>query len=122
MPPGSSEGVRIYYPKYQKERLIELLREGSRRLSRVLPLREDVVFGSYEEGRQTVASDVDVLIVYDDPKREDDYAVCAEAFGLENLEAHVYTVSECERLRAGGSTFVTEAERNGAVVWRRAAK
>ena len=46
------------------ERLLDLLRKRISALEGKLPLKRVVLFGSYAKGRQTVASDVDLLVVY----------------------------------------------------------
>jgi len=44
--------------------LLDLLRKRISALEGKLPLKRVVLFGSYAKGRQTVASDVDLLVVY----------------------------------------------------------
>jgi len=63
-------------------------------LNERLPLLRVVLFGSYARGNYTVASDVDLLVVYQDPAREDAFAVVKKVLGIPGLEPHVYTEGE----------------------------
>ena len=95
----SRGSVRIFYPRYRREEVIRLLRERLARLAEVLPLRRAVLFGSYARGDYTVASDVDLLLVYRGPARPDAYALAWKTLDLPRLELHLYTEEEYERLR-----------------------
>jgi predicted nucleotidyltransferase len=68
-------------------------------LAAALPVCRVVLFGSYALGRHTVASDIDLLVVYDDPPRPDAYALTRRALDLRRLEPHVYTLSEYQALK-----------------------
>jgi predicted nucleotidyltransferase len=48
-----------------------------------------VLFGSYARSRQTVASDIDVLVVYAGAVRGDAYGLVRRALDLWRLEPHV---------------------------------
>ena len=64
-----------------------------------LPVKLVVLFGSYAKGNYTVASDVDVLVVYSGDHREDAYAAAKRALALPRLEPHVYSEAEYEQAR-----------------------
>ncbi len=100
MPRGSSSSVHIYYPEHSREELIARLRERLPRLNKRLPLTLVVLFGSYARGNYTVASDVDLLIIYKGEPREEAYALVKEELALPRLEPHLYTEAEYERARA----------------------
>ncbi|MGH7321250.1 MAG: nucleotidyltransferase domain-containing protein [Candidatus Rokuibacteriota bacterium] len=75
----------------------------------MLPLRRAVLFGSWAKGRQTVASDVDLLVVYRGVPRSDADALVKRTLGIRGLEAHCYTDAEylalaatLDRMTAGG--------------------
>ncbi|MEM3607298.1 MAG: nucleotidyltransferase domain-containing protein [Candidatus Bathyarchaeia archaeon] len=106
--------MKVYYPKFSPEELVRRVRKGVKAILKSLPLKTVVLFGSYAEGRHTAASDVDLLIVYEDPRRRDDYSVCWDALKIPQLELLVYTRSEYERL----GESVREIERKGIIVWR----
>jgi predicted nucleotidyltransferase len=68
----SSSSVRIFYPKFDKETLIQNLQKKIEELVGKLPLSLVVLFGSYAQGNYTVASDVDLLVVYKGKERKDE--------------------------------------------------
>jgi predicted nucleotidyltransferase len=108
--------VRVYYPEFDLEGLIKRVRKGAEAISKSLPLKLVILFGSYAEGRYTVASDVDLLIVYEDPKKEGDYGICWDALKIPQAEILIYTRSEYERLR--GAEALKGIEGKGITVWR----
>ena len=71
---GSSSSVRIFYPRFDREELIHNVKEKIGKLSGKLPISLVVLFGSYAQGNYTVASDVDLLIVYRGKERKDAFA------------------------------------------------
>jgi len=93
--------------------VIRLLREGLPGLAKKLPLRKAVLFGSYARGDYTVGSDVDLLVVYSGPPREDAYILVRKALAIPGLEPHVYTEEEYRRLGKGGLRM----EEGGIVVY-----
>jgi predicted nucleotidyltransferase len=108
-PDRSSPSVRVFYPRHDREAVIEALRAGLARLAGRLPIRRAVLFGSYARGNFTVASDIDLLVVYAGAWREDAYALVRQAVCLRGVEAHVYAEGEyaavaptIERMIAGG--------------------
>jgi len=68
------------------------------RLAESLPLERVVLFGSYATGRQTAASDLDVLVIYRGGPRVDAYQTVRRALGLPGVEPHVYTLEEARQL------------------------
>ncbi|MEX2569753.1 MAG: nucleotidyltransferase domain-containing protein [Gemmatimonadota bacterium] len=64
-----------------------------------LPLLRLVLFGSYALGRQTPASDIDLLVVYSGEQRPDAYRLVRETFDLRGLEPHIYSDSEASAMR-----------------------
>src|SRR5436309_4111211 len=71
MPRPFSSSVRVIYPRFSRETLIEELRRGIPALAEAMPLREVTLFGSWAAGRATAFSDIDLLVIYADPERED---------------------------------------------------
>lgn len=90
----SSSSVRIFYPAYNREEVISRLKAGVENLNRVLPLCRAVLFGSYEKKRYTVASDIDLLVVYKGAHREDAFSLVRRNIPLRGLEPHVYSEEE----------------------------
>ena len=115
----SSNSVKIYYPKFSKNELIERLKRCAKDISKKIPLRLVVLFGSYASGRQTAASDIDVLIVYEGSRREDAYNICWDLIQLPNLELHIYSEDEYAKLKKSKSPLPKEAEEKGIIIWRK---
>jgi|GEM_PF-2546274 len=61
----SPSTVRIFYPKLSKEKVILRIQKALVALQGKLPLKLVVLFGSHAKGNYTVASDIDLLIVYE---------------------------------------------------------
>ena len=99
MPRTSSSSVKVFYPKHNREEIIEAIKEAIPRLQGQLPLRLVALFGSYAKGNYTVASDIDVLIVYNGTERDDSYALCKRTLGIPRLEPHVYSEREYEGMK-----------------------
>jgi predicted nucleotidyltransferase len=99
MRPRSSGSVKVFYPPWNREALLVRLREGVIALCEVLPLVRVVLFGSYARGRQTVASDIDLLVVYAGAVRGDAYALVRRTLDLRRLEPHVYAEEEYTQVR-----------------------
>ena len=95
----SSGSVKVFYPPWNRKALLVRLREGVIPLREVLPLVRVVLFGSYARGRQTVASDIDLLVVYAGAVRGDAYALIRRTLDLRRLEPHVYAEEEYAQVR-----------------------
>jgi len=107
--------VRIFSPPFDRETLVEHLRRRVKDLRAVLPVTRVVLFGSYARKRHTIASDIDLLIVYAGPKRDDAYALVRRTLDLPRLEPHLYTEDESrlfqktvDRMVVGGISIVPE--------------
>lgn len=96
MPERSSSSVRVFYPKFDGGWLIRALRERIEGLEAELPIRRVVLFGSYAKGTSTVASDVDLLVIYQGAPRADAYALTKRTLNIPRLEPHLYTEAEYE--------------------------
>ncbi len=110
----SSSSVRIFYPRFDEAQLIRALREGIERLADLLPVRRVVLFGSYAKKTHTVASDIDLLVVYAGEPRADAYALIKRTLNLPGLEPHPYAEAEyqalaptIERMVAGGIVLLS---------------
>jgi len=96
----SSSSVQIFYPKFDKKELIQKLKKKIEELAKELPLSLVVLFGSYAQGNYTVASDVDLLIIYRGKERKDAFATVRKTLDIPLLEPHVYSEDEYRRLRS----------------------
>lgn len=99
MPKTPSRSVKVFYPRSSRQEIIRALQGGVAHLAARVPLVKAVLFGSYASGRHTVASDVDVLIVYSGESRDDVYALAKQLIRVPGLEPHVYSASEAEQVR-----------------------
>lgn len=99
MPRRSSGSVKVFYPKWSKERLVEELRSRLPGLARRLPLARVILFGSYARGNFTARSDIDVLVVYSGPRRDGAYAVVRKTLDIVGLQPHVYSEDEYDDSR-----------------------
>lgn len=104
----SSGSVRIFYPRFDKEVLIQKLKTKLEDLARKLPLSFVVLFGSYTRGNYTVASDVDLLIVYRGKERKDAFATVKKTLDIPLLEPHVYSEHEYEKLKKVISRMIAD--------------
>ncbi|MCX7622824.1 MAG: nucleotidyltransferase domain-containing protein [Thermomicrobium sp.] len=108
--------MRVSWPELTREELLARLRKAVAALAERLPLERVVLFGSWASGRATVASDVDVLVVYADPPREDAFRVVWHtlvAAGVPRPEPHVYAASEAAKL----APTLTAMTRHGVVLF-----
>jgi predicted nucleotidyltransferase len=78
--------------------LVQALKRGLVALSERLPLKRVVLFGSWASGRATAFSDIDLLVIYADPAREDAYREIRCCLDLQGLEPHVYSETEAAQL------------------------
>lgn len=99
MQKGSSSSVRVFYPRFDKKGLIEELKKRLDGLQKKLPLSLVVLFGSYAKGNYTVASDIDLLVVYKDRVRKDAFAMVKKVLNIPLLEPHVYSEDEYKGLK-----------------------
>jgi uncharacterized protein len=95
-----SSSVKVFYPDYSLTKLLELIQERLRDLGKALPLKRVALFGSWAVGRQTAFSDMDLLVIYDDPPREDAYKFLRQHLKLRGLEPQVYSEQGADKLKA----------------------
>jgi len=84
-------------------------------LNKKLPLRLVVLFGSYATGKSTVASDVDILIVYRGERRQDSYAIVKRTLDVSRLEPHIYSEEEYEEMKG----IVDKMIKNGIILFQK---
>lgn len=95
----SFSSAKVFYPPFDRQELLALLRQRIPALREKLPLKRVVLFGSYAKGRHTVASDIDLLVVHADRPRPDAYALVKRTLNIPRLEPHVYAEEEYEQAR-----------------------
>jgi len=79
--------------------LIDALRKRLPALQDKLPLKRVVLFGSYATGRHTIASDIDLMVIYSGKIREDAYQVIKRTLNIRGLQPHVYTEQQYDQAR-----------------------
>ncbi|GAI94929.1 unnamed protein product, partial [marine sediment metagenome] len=109
----SPSSVQIFYPKFNKDELIQIIRERLDDLNKKLPLLLVILFGSYAKGSYTVASDADLLVVYGGKERKDAYATVKRTLRVPRLEPHVYSHSEYEKMKK----VVNKMTKDGVVLF-----
>ncbi|MEM2364726.1 MAG: nucleotidyltransferase domain-containing protein [Candidatus Bathyarchaeia archaeon] len=113
----SSPSVRVFYPRFSREALIEAIRRSIPALMGKLPLLSVILFGSYAKGRHTAASDVDLLVIYDGPRRPNAYEIVVESLRIPRLEPLVYSRWEFERLAERDPPFARALLRDGLAIY-----
>ena len=99
MPRKSSSSVQIFYPKFDKQEIVKRLSSCLQMLQDKLPLILVILFGSYAKGNYTVASDIDLLIVYDGEEKDDAYAIVKKTLSIPHLEPHIYTRAQFQQMK-----------------------
>ncbi len=109
----SSGSVKIFSPRHSREGLITLLQARLPALVAVMPVKRVVLFGSWAQGKATAFSDIDLLVIYSDPPRDDAYQLVRRVLALRGLEPHTYSERQAaqvrgtvERMATGGITLM----------------
>ncbi len=112
----SLSSVRIFYPEFDREKLLQILSERLKELEAKLSLVRVVLFGSYAHGNYTVGSDVDLLIIYSGEARADAYAIAKRILDIPRLEPHLYTEKEYKKMKG----TISKMSEGGIVLLSRA--
>jgi hypothetical protein len=91
--------VQVFFPRHTRDEIGHHIRSSLAALQKQIALKRVVLFGSYARGNHTVASDIDLLIVYKGSAREDVYALCKKIIHLPGLEPHVYSEGEHDEMK-----------------------
>ena len=114
MPKKSSDSVQIFYPELNKEEVVKRLSENLEALKNRLHLSLVSLFGSYARENYTVASDIDLLVVYKGKEIKDAYNIIKKSFNIPHLEPHVYTEAEFEEM----ADTVRKMIKDGVVLYK----
>ncbi|MCS3856603.1 hypothetical protein GGP78_003307 [Salinibacter ruber] len=112
MPSGSSRSANVSWPTRDRQDIVASVQRTLPELKKKLPVRRVVLFGSFAKGRATAHSDVDLLVVYDGPSREDAFATVKKTTPVRGLEPHVYTAEEA----AAREDLLRRMTRDGIVI------
>ncbi len=113
MPKVLSGSVKVFYPDYKLPELVKLLRDRLQGLAEVLTLRRVVLFGSWARGKETVFSDIDLMVIYAGLPREDAYGLVKQYMNLRGLEPHVFSEDEVDNLK----TTLDRMSKGGVVLY-----
>lgn len=109
----SSNSVRIYYPKFSLEEVIEELKKSTSIIHEGFELDKVVLFGSYARNEYTIASDIDILVIYDESKSDEDrvYKTLMKNIKLPRVELHILSKKEYEKKK--GSKWIKKIKEEG---------
>ncbi len=94
----SSTSVKVFYPRLDRDKVVEIIKARLEVLKEELPLRLVVLFGSYAKGNYTVTSDIDLLIVHDNTSK-DVYTLVKKVINLYGLEPHTYSYEDYRSMK-----------------------
>jgi len=108
-----SSSVKIFFPKFSKEEVVREVSRCATELRDSLGLERVILFGSYAKGRHTVASDIDLLVIFDDEKNSEDnvYKSLMKNIRLPRVELHLIPKREFESYKE--SMWIKTIEREG---------
>ncbi|MEM3714472.1 MAG: nucleotidyltransferase domain-containing protein [Nitrososphaeria archaeon] len=112
----SSHSVKIYYPKYSLEEVIEEIKKTIQVLSNELGIEKVILFGSYAKKCYTVASDIDLLIVYDETKSNENkiYKTIRKKIKLPRIELHI--INKTDYSIGKKSKWIETIEKEGITI------
>ncbi len=99
MPDKSSSSVKVFWPRHSTAEVVGLLRAKLPEIEALTPVKVFALFGSYARGNYTVASDIDVLLVYAGPTIKDAYLKIRPILNIPGIELHLYSEEEYQSLR-----------------------
>ncbi|MBS7645413.1 MAG: nucleotidyltransferase domain-containing protein [Candidatus Bathyarchaeia archaeon] len=105
--------MRVFFPKFNRDEVAAKIREYAAELREKLGLEKVVLFGSYAKGTYTAASDIDLLIVFDDEKSSEGtvYRTLMKNIKLPRMELHLIPKSELPSYE--GTRWMRLVEREG---------
>lgn len=86
-----SSSVKVFFPKFSREEVIKEVSRCAVELREKLGLERVILFGSYAKGNYTVASDIDLLIIFNDEKSSEDdvFKGIMKKIQLPRIELHI---------------------------------
>lgn len=109
-----SSSVRILYPRYSKEEIVEEVKQKLTLLKSRLPVILIALFGSYASGNYTAASDIDLLVVYRGEQNDKAFQIVKSTLGIPGVEPHVYTESQARKM----SATIQKMIQNGIILYQ----
>ena len=108
--------MKIFYPKYKREDLVEKLKRIFVDISRTINIKDARLFGSFAKGNNTAFSDIDIFVVVGNNQGKNVYSICWDMIGIPEIELHIYTEAEADVMRRNGNSFLKEVEKSGIML------
>ena len=106
----SSSTVKVFYPQFDSQQIVQAIEARIDALAGLLPIKLVALFGSYAKGNYTVASDVDLLIIYRGETRQDACKIVRKTLPIPRLEPHTYSETEYDRHKRVVDRMMKEAK------------
>ena len=113
MPDTFSKDVKVFYPKFSKEELVQDLKKSFSEISGKTRVERAMLFGSYAKKKNTAFSDIDIFVVVGDNYGMDSYSICWDTIGIPEVELHIYSLYEFQAMKKAENSFLREVERYG---------
>ncbi len=93
-----SSSVKVFFPRFNREEVVKEVSRCVEENRERLGLCKVLLFGSYARGNYTVASDIDVFVVFDDTKSSESevYKTLMKSIKLPRVELHIMSRREFE--------------------------
>ncbi|MEM1580962.1 MAG: nucleotidyltransferase domain-containing protein [Candidatus Bathyarchaeia archaeon] len=105
--------MKVFFPKVNREDVVKEVSRCITEFREKLGLESIILFGSYAKDKYTVASDIDLLIIFDDQKSGEDqvYKSLMRNIKLPRVELHMIPKRNLEAFR--DSKWMKTIEREG---------
>ena len=111
-----SSSVKVFFPRFSREEVVKEIYRCVEENRERLGLCKVLLFGSYARGNYTVASDVDVFVVFDDGKSSENevYKTLMKGIKLPRVELHIMSRREFEYRK--DSKWIKTMEKEGVKI------
>lgn len=114
----SLDSVKIYSPRFRKEEIIRILKKKAYILAKKMGVKKIILFGSYARNRYTAASDIDILIIYNDKERRSNlYSEIWDIIDIPEIQLHIYTLEDYIKMKRQDNPFIKDIEKHGIIIW-----
>lgn len=116
MPKKYLSSVRVFFPRFSREEVVKEISRCVGENRERLGLRKVLLFGSYARGNYTVASDIDIFLVFDEEKSCENmvYKTLMKSIKLPRVELHIMSRRRFEECR--GSKWIKTIEEEGVKI------
>ncbi|MBS7634654.1 nucleotidyltransferase domain-containing protein [Candidatus Bathyarchaeota archaeon] len=108
-----SGSAKVFFPKFSRQEVINKIKKCTVELRGKLGLESVILFGSYARENYTVASDIDILVIFDDEKVSEDkvYKCLMKSIQLPRVELHLIPKKDLKTYEA--SKWMKTIEKEG---------